>query len=437
MTRRISNGCGELAKDVGSAGVDRPFAFGNGRCALRLHQSQNAATMREPFRGSPVGKTLRRIPKLIAWLSALTAAVTFVGGTFITDNSPILKPIWQISALSGLLAFIIETYLRKVDARNANAISKQLNDAEARAITADKNAADAIQRADTATKRAETLNYRLSGREISAEGRKAMIDALGKFAGQKFQIFSMDSDNIETEHYAQSLCRTLVNCGWIRESAFLKPQLNQSFSGNNIYGLALIKNPSDSLQKGQPPPITEKILRNLCPILIENYDVPPGGLVFLIPPKPLQETEAHEQMERHRRLSERWPIDQLLIKTEPLAKFAGQDFSIFCPIGDEAAEYLCMQLAIVIERAGWRRQGERVQRADYPLNFKNVAVMFSKGDGPPSSTHMAAVLLCTCLANLGLISATEAFARHLQPVEIPKGPILIWIGLNPDPIAGS
>lgn len=76
-------------------------------------------------------KYLRMIARKIAWISGLAAAVLFVAGVFMQDANPLIRYIWQGSAITGLLAFAIETWLRRLDEREAK---KTIDDLRAQFI---------------------------------------------------------------------------------------------------------------------------------------------------------------------------------------------------------------------------------------------------------------------------------------------------------------
>lgn len=79
-------------------------------------------------------KTLRTIARRTAWLSGLAAAALFVVGVFMQDGNPTIRYVWQGSAITGLLAFGIETWVQRIDDRESQKAVQQLREESAEEI---------------------------------------------------------------------------------------------------------------------------------------------------------------------------------------------------------------------------------------------------------------------------------------------------------------
>jgi hypothetical protein len=140
-------------------------------------------------------KILRKSLPPIAIFFAFVAAITYLTCTYMSDQNPWLRKLWQVSASAGLIAWILEMACRRFDAGDAKASRNEL---------------------ETTKMLAAKLKFQSTPQEIPAENRPAFTDSVSTFNGQKFMIFCADEqiDRI----FATDLAMLLIQCGWIHPS---------------------------------------------------------------------------------------------------------------------------------------------------------------------------------------------------------------------------
>jgi hypothetical protein len=123
----------------------------------------------------------------------LIAAVLFVVGVFMPDTDSELPYVWQESAIAALLAFAIETWLRKLDERDAKALQDKL---------------DVVQR---------EIDEAKAPRILTPAQREILKTALFKYKGKKCRVMQVGFGNREAATYASQIGTALSECGWAVE----------------------------------------------------------------------------------------------------------------------------------------------------------------------------------------------------------------------------
>jgi hypothetical protein len=112
-------------------------------------------------------------------------------------TNEVINHIWQACALTGLLAFAIESLLSRFDAQETKALRDEL----------DTTKQMAIQLADKA-----------KDRHLSDTDRNAWKNALSHYPGQQFTIIQIGYGDHEAGRFAKEIGSALIDCGWIGET---------------------------------------------------------------------------------------------------------------------------------------------------------------------------------------------------------------------------
>lgn len=149
-------------------------------------------------------KHLRTAARKIAWLSTFTAANLFVVGVFMEDTNPVIRYVWQGSAIAGIVAFAIETWLRRLDERDSDKLRERI---------------------DAAAQFTQSL---IEERCLSDDGKAILKNRLSPFAEQKFSMFQVGTDS-ETGGFANEIAEFLSKeCGWLQHGGMTYINPSQS-----------------------------------------------------------------------------------------------------------------------------------------------------------------------------------------------------------------
>lgn len=101
-------------------------------------------------------KLFRKLIRRLAWFFTLVGVVMFVVATYMKDTNPALRLVWQISALTGLFAFAIDSWFSWAADKENEVMRRQI--------------------------------YALTSRKLSESGRTRMKERLSKYAAEKQQM---------------------------------------------------------------------------------------------------------------------------------------------------------------------------------------------------------------------------------------------------------
>jgi hypothetical protein len=144
----------------------------------------------------------RRLEKISPFLFgaaiflAFTSALTYVVASIMDDKNPRTRRVWQLSALSGLTAFLIEVYLAFVEKRRAKEDQARLES------------------------KLESTNEMLRKqqlRKLSAEEAATIRKAISSYAPQ--QVFVLCRDHPEAIRYGEDFVREFNEAKWKAELA--------------------------------------------------------------------------------------------------------------------------------------------------------------------------------------------------------------------------
>jgi hypothetical protein len=150
---------------------------------------------------------IRKLAQATALMCGLSTTLLFVLAVFIPDSNPLINSVWRACAITGLVAYSLELWLRSIEKKESKAESERNQLAIALATQA---SAQANQRAAEA--RLALEKYK-APRTLTPIQQNAMREQLKKFSPQRLDVWVV-GQTTEIAGIASFIISPLSEEGW-------------------------------------------------------------------------------------------------------------------------------------------------------------------------------------------------------------------------------